>query len=134
MHFDRHRKRDLYYTNDHEWIDFQGAVAFVGICRFKLTGFRKIQKIQCCEPSIIQRDKIIARIFSNEFEIKVHMPVAGKILTFNDIFHDDQNLDQLLRYPEDTGWLFKIAPLQPYERKDLLSPALYAKKNQGIKV
>ncbi|SEN98147.1 hypothetical protein SAMN05660816_01801 [Niastella yeongjuensis] len=38
-------KRNLYYTNDHEWIDFQGVVAYVGVCRFKLSGFKEIHKI-----------------------------------------------------------------------------------------
>jgi len=42
MNTDKAAKRDLYYTNDHEWIDFQGTIAYTGICLFKLLGFKEI--------------------------------------------------------------------------------------------
>jgi len=42
MNTDKAAKKDLYYTNDHEWIDFQGTIAYTGICLFKLLGFKEI--------------------------------------------------------------------------------------------
>lgn len=29
----------MYYTRDHEWIDFQGSGAYVGVSNFKLSGW-----------------------------------------------------------------------------------------------
>jgi glycine cleavage system H lipoate-binding protein len=36
-------RKDLYYTRDYEWIDFQESVAYIGICSFKLAGIKKIE-------------------------------------------------------------------------------------------
>ena len=41
---------DLYYTKDHEWISFQGAVAYTGVCTFKLIGFKEIQQVDFNHP------------------------------------------------------------------------------------
>jgi glycine cleavage system H protein len=50
-------KRNIYYTNDHEWIDFQGSVAYIGVCRFKLSGFKEIHMIKFTEISDLDRQK-----------------------------------------------------------------------------
>ena len=43
--------KDLYFTKDHEWIDFQGSVAYVGISYFKLIGFKEIQELIFIDPT-----------------------------------------------------------------------------------
>ena len=37
--------KDLYYTKDHEWIRFEGPIAYTGICSYQLIGFRNIDQI-----------------------------------------------------------------------------------------
>jgi glycine cleavage system H protein len=50
MNTEKTINKDLYYTKDHEWIDFRGAVANTGVCNFKLLGFKKIHQVQFKEP------------------------------------------------------------------------------------
>ncbi|MBZ5856914.1 glycine cleavage system protein H [Flavihumibacter profundi] len=117
--------KDLYYTNDHEWIDFKGTIAFVGICGFKLTGFKEIQQIIFSELSGFKKQgEIIAKIRYNDYEIEAHMPVDGKILKANDLLISGKQ-QVLLNEPEKNGWIAQIIPSRPFERKDLLLPKKY---------
>jgi glycine cleavage system H protein len=112
--------KDLYFTNDHEWVDFQGATAFTGVCAFKLLGFKEVQEIQYHNSDgFLARGEVIATIRYNDYQIEAHMPVNGKILQLNDeLKSGNQNL--LLLQPESNGWIARIAPSQPYERKGLM--------------
>ena len=123
MNKEQSANKDLYYTNDHEWIDFQGTVAYTGVCAFKLLGFKEVQQIIFNEPSGFKRKgEVIATIRYRDYQIDAHMPVDGKVLEIN------ESLSQgniLITQPENSGWIAKIIPAQPYERKDLLMPGEY---------
>ncbi len=117
--------KDLYYTKDHEWIDFQGSVAYVGISHFKLTGFKEIQQVIFNDPTgFKQKGESIAAIKYNDYQVEVTMPVDGKMVKVNtDLLYGNQNL--LLNHAETIGWVALIAPSQPFERNDLLLPKQY---------
>jgi glycine cleavage system H protein len=125
MNKEKSIKKDLYYTSDYEWIDFQGTVAYVGICAFKLIGIKEIQKIIFNEPlGFKKKDEVIATIYYNDYRIKVHMPVDGKILQINEIVSSSQK-NIILQEPEANGWIALIVPVRPYDRDGLLLPKQY---------
>ena len=117
--------KDLYYTKDHEWIDFQDSVAYVGISHFKLTGFKEIQQVIFNDlTGFKQKGESIAAIKYNDYQVEVTMPVDGKMVKVNtDLLYGNQNL--LLNHAETIGWVALIAPSQPFERNDLLLPKQY---------
>lgn len=125
MNMEKSTNKDLYYTNDHEWIDFQGTVAYAGVCSFKLLGFKEIQQITFKEPSgFKKRVEVIATVKYKDYQIEAHMPVDGKVVQVNDtLLTGDQNV--LLQHPENSGWIALIIPAQSYEREDLLLPKQY---------
>jgi glycine cleavage system H protein len=117
--------KDLYYTTDHEWIDFQGSIAYTGVCSFKLLGFKEIQQLNfAASPGFLKRGDLIATIKYNDYEVEACMPVDGNIVELNETLLRG-NLDTLLEHAEDTGWLARIAPAEPYERKGLLLSKQY---------
>lgn len=129
--------RDLFYTKDHEWIDFQGQVAYTGVCSFKLIGFKDIQEIIFNEPMGFKKQgDVIATIKYNDYKIEAHMPVDGKIVEVNDkLISGDSKF--LLQYAESIGWIAMIFPLHPEERKELIVPRIYQltnKYNRGPKI
>lgn len=130
MNVAKSTKRDLYYSNDHEWIDFQGAVAYIGICAFKMKGIRNIEQIVLKEGSTVKhRGELVAVIHCEEYRIDVHMPVTGSIISTNEsLFNQERHL--LLEEPEDAGWIALIVPVIPFDRTDLLSIEQY---KQSIK-
>lgn len=114
-------KRNLYYTNDHEWIDFQGSVAYIGVCRFKLSGFKEIHKIEFGEISdLIKPGEVIGSIQFDDYKVQIHMPVEGKIISINDLLLTDQR-EVLLQQPESNGWIVLIVPGNLNDRTNLLS-------------
>jgi len=125
MSREKSANKDQYYTKDHEWIDFQGSLAYIGVCSFKLLGFKEIQQITFNEPSGFKKQgDVIATVEYNDYKIEAHMPVDGKLVQVNDLLlSGDQNI--LRQDPENIGWIALIAPSQPYERKDLLPPVQY---------
>lgn len=125
MNIEQSTNKDLYYTQDHEWVDFKGAVAYIGICRFKLLGFKEIQKITFTDTSGLKKQgEVIAIIKYNDYQVEAHMPVDGKVVQLNNtLLTGDQAI--LLQHPEKSGWIAKIVPSEPYERKNLLLPKQY---------
>lgn len=123
---------NFYYTPDHEWINFQGPVAYIGVSSFKLIGFKEIQQIVFNEASgFKKRGDLIATIRYNDYQIDAHMPVDGNLLDINtDLIYGDERL--LLKYAESSGWIALIVPTKPDERKDLLLPKQYLMNSKTI--
>ena len=71
--------RDHYFTTDHEWIDFQGAVAFIGVCNYKVSKLKTIEKIVFPKSSgIKKKGDVLAVIYTKNGRIQGHMTVNGK--------------------------------------------------------
>lgn len=125
MKIEKATKKDLYYTDDHEWIDFQGTIAYVGVCAFKLTGFKEIHSINFSRSTgFRKKGDLVATISYHDYHVELRMPVDGKLTQVNEEFAEgDKNL--LLQKAEGSGWIVMIQPSQPYERKGLLLPKEY---------
>jgi len=123
-------KKDLYYTTDHEWIDFQGAVAYVGVCTFKLTGFKEIQLIKFKNLAGYKKQgDILISVKYTDYLIDVCMPVDGEITEVNEVLiSGDKNV--LLQHAEGAAWVVKINPAQPYDRTGLLLPNEYQMRSK----
>ena len=118
-------KKELYYTKDHDWIDFQGIIAYIGICKFKLTGFKQIQSIHFHDALGFKRkEDVIATIKYNDYVIEAHMPVEGRVLNVNNTLTPG-NLNILLECCESSAWIALIEPSDPLERDELLLPKQY---------
>ena len=117
--------KELYYTKDHEWIDFQDSFAYVGVSNFKLIGFQEIQQIVIHKISgFMKKGQVIATIKYKEYQIVAHMPVDGTILKVNYILRFG-NKNILKKYAETKGWIALIAPTNPEERIDLVKIKKY---------
>lgn len=125
MKAEKTTNKDLYYTTEHEWINFQGTVAYIGVCHFKLSGFKGIDQIIFNATSGLRKaGETIATLKYQDFEVVVTMPVDGKIIETNPTLIYSEP-DYLIKYAESNGWIARIVPSQPYERKRLLLPKQY---------
>lgn len=127
-------KRDLYYTTSHDWIDFQGSVAYIGVGLLKLKEISQVQQLLFEEkPGFSKQDEVIARLECGNGTVPIHMPVDGKIISINEVLlGGDYQL--LIDQPENNGWLALIVPSKPYERAGLMQPEQYkqfARKANG---
>lgn len=125
-------KSVLYYTLDHEWINFRGPVAYVGICAFKLTGIKQVDRVEFNHSGDMKRaGDLLAIVHSGEYKIPVHMPVDGEVLNYNAELSSGRR-DVLLRQPERNGWVAFIFPHILYEQSGLISPEQYEAINKPI--
>jgi glycine cleavage system H protein len=115
-----------FYTTDHEWVMFEGIVAYMGICPFKLTGIDKIDKIEFADLSAkLEKGSCLATIHSDDYQIKVHMPVDGWVIESNIRSVEDPSY---IRQDIRSGWIAKIRPVAPYSREGLLRAEEYKQK------
>ena len=114
-------KRNLYYTNDYEWIEFQGSVAYIGLCPFKLAGIKEIDKIEFSKENNTKKSgEVIASVIYEDYKIDVHMPVSGCIVFYNAaILAGDKNI--VLREPETKGYIAIIFPSFTCDRGGLVT-------------
>ena len=121
---------DLYYTNDHEWVRFQGQIAYVGICTFKLTGIRQIQEVEFTSTAAVKKQgEIVAVLHYESYRIPIHMPIDGEILGFNERL-SGENRNTFLQQSQQNKWVALIVPAIPYQSDGLLSPAQYQTKTK----
>ena len=130
MNRGKNAKSELYYTSDHEWIDFQGSVAYVGVCGFKLKGIQQVDQIVfAVNEGLKKQGELIATIQYDDYQVMVHMPVDGKVISINDILLSGGH-EILLQQPENNGWVALIVPEQLKERNGLLLPEQYTLTTQ----
>ena len=133
MLHDQIDKRELYYTHDHEWIDFQGSIAYIGISGFKITGFRAIQQIEWMDTTgLILKESPLAKFTYNDYTVHLHMPVDGKIMELNESFINAES-EEVFKLLINETWVALIAPEKPYERKNLLHLDQYNLKRKSKK-
>jgi glycine cleavage system H protein len=121
----RTSKRDLYYTNRHDWIDFQGSVAYIGACLLKLNKLPEVRELQFTGNSgFAKAGEVVMRIECADSSIPIHMPVDGKIISINEVLLEG-NHQLLIDQPENNGWVALIVPSKPYERIGLMQPEQY---------
>src|SRR5665213_1123847 len=84
MNLGKNCKRELYCSHYHEWIDFQGKVAYIGVSSFKLKGIKQIDILAFTKNDSFKQGEVIATIKYDDYLISVNMPVTGKIIQINE--------------------------------------------------
>jgi glycine cleavage system H protein len=110
----------MYYTKDHEWIDFRGTCAYIGVSSFKLLGFREIHEVIFNDAiNFKKKGEVVAWLRYKDYKIELLMPVDGSIVQINKIF-SNKDLKSVSEHLEKSGWIFSIIPSNPYERDGLI--------------
>ena len=114
----------MYYTKDHEWIDYLGVSALIGIHKNKLSGIRRALHADFCPiPSVLPQGAVIAEFHSERGSIQVHMPVNGSVIAINPKLLNNPSL--IVHEALHSMWIAKISPAAPYLSAGLLRPHQY---------
>ncbi|NLR60384.1 glycine cleavage system protein H [Chitinophaga polysaccharea] len=118
------------FTPNHEWIDINGSVGFVGISAFRLKNIENIVNVKWFSPKgIINRGTVVAEIHTSDEIIPIFAPISCKYLGQNQQLSGNLNL--ILESPQDKGWVFFVTPLKFHNQEPLLSPESYQKLIRG---
>jgi glycine cleavage system H protein len=119
-------RKDLKYTNSHEWIKIKKDIAIVGItdhAQSELTDIvfaelptigKKVKKGE--ELCVVESVKSVSEIYS---------PITGEIIKINNKLDDSPEI--INEDPYDEGWLVELSIKDIKEIDDLLSPEEYKK-------
>jgi glycine cleavage system H protein len=118
---------NLHYSKDHEWVRVEGDVAFVGITDFAQS---ELGDIVFVEVETVDEDLPIEEVFGTIEAVKtvsdLFMPVAGKVLEFNDGLEDNPAL--INEDPYGEGWVIKIQLGDGVDLSSLLTAEAYAEE------
>ena len=115
---------DIYFTHDHLWVRFQGAVAYIGLTDFFQRKAGNIMNVSLYGiDGTIEQFECFAIIDSRREINRLKMPVEGKTIETNINIITTPSL--INRSPMEEGWLIKIAVISPPEIFNLMTPMEY---------
>ena len=113
-----------YFTEDHEWIDVDGAVGVVGISDYAQGQLGDIVFVDVPEDGkALSKGDEAAVVESVKAASDVYSPVSGNVVEGNPALADDPSL--VNSDPEGEGWFFRITLSDPGELDELMDEAAY---------
>lgn len=117
---------NIKYTNEHEWIRVEGAIAYVGITDYAQD---QLGDIVFVDIQTVGETLNAGDVFGTIEVVKtisdIFLPVDGEVLEQNEALADQPELVNQDPYGE--GWLIKIKPAEDADFDSLLSAEDYKK-------
>lgn len=113
-----------YYTEDHEWLDVDGATATVGITDYAQSQLGDIVFVETPDAGkTVSKGDDAAVVESVKAASDVYAPVAGTVTEGNPALADNPAL--VNEDPEGEGWFFKLTLADAGELDSLMDEAAY---------
>jgi len=112
------------YTDDHEWITVDGAVATVGITAYALKQLGDLVFVEVPDAGrTLAKGDEAAVVESVKAASEVYTPVSGEVVEGNAAVGDDPAC--VSGDPAAGGWFFKIKMSDPSELDNLMDSDAY---------
>lgn len=112
------------YKDSHEWARKDGDEIVVGISNFAQESLSDIVYVELPEVGdTLERAESFGVVESVKAASDIYMPVGGEIVAINEELEDAPEIVNQDPYGE--GWFIRIAPNNPAEFDELLSPDDY---------
>lgn len=117
--------KDLYYTNDHEWVKVEGDHAYIGIADFAQSSLGDIVYVELPEvDDEFEREEAFGAVESVKAASDVFMPIGGKVVEVNEELIDDP---ALLNSDPYENWMIKVEISDKAELDELMTSEEYEK-------
>jgi glycine cleavage system H protein len=122
--------KDLYYTDNDEWIRIEGDVGTMGITDFAQDQLSDIVFVEFMidEGDTVDQGDTCATVESVKAAADVYIPVSGEIIAINEDLADSPEL--INQDPYGDAWLTKIKLSDPSELDDLLDSSGYEARTE----
>lgn len=115
--------KDLFYSDDHEWVKVEGDVAYIGITDFAQDQLGDIVYVELPEiDDEIEKEEDFSAIESVKAASDVYMPVDGKVVEVNEVLLDNP---ELLNADAYENWIIKVELSDKSQLDDLMSSEEY---------
>jgi len=122
-------RKDLKYTESHEWLKIKDKIAIVGITDHAQSELNDI--IYGDLPpeleigSVVKKGDLLFEIEAVKTTTVVNAPISGKIIRINDKLKDDATI--INESPYDDGWLVELEIKDKSEIDALIDAESYKK-------
>ena len=121
---------EIYYTEEHEWLEVQGDIGTCGITEFAQEQLGDIVYVELPKVGLqVVQGEEIAVVESVKAASEVYAPVSGEVIEANNNLEENP-----ARVNEDAigeGWFLKIRITDPAELRSLLSREAYSELITG---
>ena len=115
---------DIRYTEDHEWVSTDGAVATIGITAYAQEQLGDVVFVELPEiGKKVSQGGEAAVIESVKAAAELYAPADGEIVEVNTNLGDDPSL--VNSSPTDMGWFVKIKLSDPSQIAGLMDEGAY---------
>jgi glycine cleavage system H protein len=131
---------NYYFTREHEWVNFNGDIAWVGLTELALQELGIILKIEITSlGQFLKKEQVFGRVQSERYLTKLIMPFNGTVTEvntdlFNNInevyFHNHWLVKLKISQPVDKSNLFSLDQYKSYKSVNLLHMIKYLNKNK----
>lgn len=121
---------DLAYTESHEWVRAEDAVAVVGITDYAQDSLTDVVFVEL--PAVgdtLDAGDVFGAVESVKSVSELYAPVSGKVVEVNAVLEDEP--ERINDDPYGDGWLIKIEMSDPSELDGLLDAKAYLRQTQG---
>ena len=117
--------KDLFYTEDHEWVKVEGNVGTIGMADYAQDSLGDIVYVELPEEDDeLEKGEDFAAVESVKAASDVYMPIGGKVIEINEDLMDEP---ELLNADAYENWMIKIEIADEEEVKDLMTSEEYEK-------
>ena len=117
---------ELRYNTSHEWVRLDGEIATVGITDHAQAELTDVVFVELpAVGRVVDAGDPTAVVESVKAASDLYLPVAGKVTAVNTALSDKPDLVNKDCYGD--GWIVRLAPSNPAEMDELLTPADYEK-------
>ena len=115
---------ELKYSKDHEWIRLDGETAYVGITDFAQHELGDIVFVDIdTVDETLEAEETFGTIEAVKTSSELLMPVAGKVVEFNEALADAP--ETVNNDPYGEGWIIKLEGVNAADLDNLLSAEAY---------
>jgi glycine cleavage system H protein len=112
------------YQKSHEWARKEGDLIVVGISDYAQDSLNDVVYVEA--PTVgdsLKRGEVFGVVESVKAASDLYMPMSGEIVAVNEALEDTPEL--VNDDPYGDGWFIKLAPSDPGQWDDLLTPDAY---------
>ena len=116
--------KDLFYTEDHEWVKVEGDEAYVGLADFAQDSLGDIVYVELPEvDDEFDKEEAFGAVESVKAASDVYAPISGTVVEVNEELEDNP---ALINESAFDAWIVAIDMSMPTEVNRLLSSEEYA--------
>lgn len=117
----------LLYTKDHEWIQFHGGQAVIGITDFAQKELGDIVYLDITTLNeTLEREQIFGTVEAVKTVSDLFIPVSATVIEINAKVNDQPEL--VNKDPYGDGWIIRVTLKDPDDRTGLLTVEEYKKR------